>query len=268
MLRWRHPRLNHKPSLPPPRHSPPPYNRFLLSSFNRKEPARWAQYGDLKKHKEKRDHPPLTHCWLLRLITPGAVCREEEVTANGTELTLVWLISIECDSENAHQPKTSRKCSVPAQKATRGGARKTSRELGVVTGAPVVILDDEATLKPYEKPKTGKCLCLWICSVFSIPTLDCLFPGFFTGEKKGFLCRRPAPYPNWEIRKRWLRDYIHWPSKSHMPPSEASCLRFCELRKAPEGGCPVVERRHFPTTVFLSLDLNLGTPTPLIGTNS
>lgn len=173
---------------------------------------------------------------------------------------MVWLVTIECNSESAHQPKTCRKFQYLPRKHSGVGQGRPADDLGVMAGAPVVILDDEATLKPYEKPKTAKCLCLWICSVFSIPTLDCLFPGFFIGEEKGFLCRRPAPYPNWEIRKRWLRDYIHWSSKSHMPPSEASCLRFCELRKAPEGGCPVVERRHFSTTVFLKFGLEPGDP--------
>ena len=85
------------------------------------------------------------------------------------------------------------------------GQGRPVEELGVMAGAPAAILDDEATLKPYAKPKPGKCLCLWICSVFAMPMpYPSLFPGFFKGEKKGFLCRRPTLYPKWEIRKRWL----------------------------------------------------------------
>lgn len=99
-------------------------------------------------------------------------------------------------------PKLPEKFQYWPRKHPGVGQGRPAEELGVTTGAPVVILDDEATLKPCQTPKTGKCLCLWLCSVFATPVLDCLFPGFFKGEKKGFLCRRPAPYPNWEIRKR------------------------------------------------------------------
>ena len=87
----------------------------------------------------------------------------------------------------------------------RGGAREISE--GVRSGdcSASGDLGRRSNLKAISKAQTGKHLCLWICSVFAIPMPNpSLFPGFFKGEKKGFLCRRPTPYPKWEIRKRWL----------------------------------------------------------------
>lgn len=149
------------------------------------------------------------------------------VTPDGTEVTSVWRVSTECNSESARQPETSRKISVSAQRASRGGARETSGGVRSDDCSSSGDLGRRSNLKAMQSQKLENTYVSGFVLYLPYPcqTQAC-FQASLKDRRKVFCAGgQPLILSGKSERGDW-RDYIHWSSKSHMHPSEASCLHF------------------------------------------